>query len=172
MNGSLIHATTILDESIDQRFRETMAHVAAPVSVVTALGDEGPHGTTVSAFASLSMDPPMLLVSLDQGSQLLNIVRTTGKFGVNILSANQDRIARTFAQKGADKFDGVDWTASFGLPRLSGTVGWVACDSKKIIPGGDHMILLGHVVDVHSYSVPPLSYHARTFGTHLPHTAA
>lgn len=77
---------------LPDRFRKVMASVVTPVSVVTAMsggeGDGLPHRTTVSAFASLSMNPPMVLVSLDRASDLLALVRQTGRFGVNVLGAH------------------------------------------------------------------------------------
>src|SRR4051812_47150351 len=102
-------------------FREVMAGVCTPVSVVTAMADGIPHGTTVSAFASLSMDPPMVLVSLDRSSDLLAVVRTAGRFGLNVLSSSQSTLALRFARKGGvGKFAGVRWDIEAGVPRLPG----------------------------------------------------
>ena len=84
-----------------EEFRAVMAGVATPVSVVTTLTDGRPHGTTVSAFASLSMDPPMVLVSLDRGSGLLARLAVGGVFGVNVLGRDQAPLALAFARKGA-----------------------------------------------------------------------
>jgi flavin reductase (DIM6/NTAB) family NADH-FMN oxidoreductase RutF len=95
--------------TLQSAFREVMASVCTPVSVVTAVADDRPHGTTVSAFASLSMTPPMVLVALDRGSDLLAVVRSTGRFGLNVLGSDQCALASTFARKGPDKFAGVPW---------------------------------------------------------------
>jgi flavin reductase (DIM6/NTAB) family NADH-FMN oxidoreductase RutF len=147
-------------------FREVMAGVCTPVSVVTAMADGRPHGTTVSAFASLSMNPPMVLVSLDVGSDLLALVREGGRFGVNVLSSAQSALALTFARKGDTKFDGVTWELEHDLPRLAGAAGWLACEATELVPGGDHVIVLGTVVGAATTLAPPLTYHARVFGTH------
>lgn len=104
-----------------RQFRAAMAAVASPVAVVTAMDSERPHGTTVSAFASLSLTPPMVLVSLDNRSQLLAIIRRTGRFGINILGIHQAGLAAAFARPGADKFDDVIWSPSADLPRLPGS---------------------------------------------------
>ncbi|HET6393143.1 MAG TPA: flavin reductase family protein [Blastococcus sp.] len=102
------------------RFREVMADVATPVAVVTSTGHGVPHGTTVSAFASLSMEPPMVLVSLDRRSDLLALVRDTGCFGVDVLGATQSELALAFARKGGSgKFAGVRWEVDSDLPRLT-----------------------------------------------------
>lgn len=143
-----------------------MARVCTPVSVVTTLDGDRPHGTTVSAFASLSLDPPMVLVSLDRGSDLLAVVRTTGRFAVNVLGREQAETAVRFARKGADKFHGVDWQVKVGMPRLAGVCGWLCCDVSDLVDGGDHVIALGTVTAAEAYPGEPLTYHARTFGTH------
>lgn len=150
-----------------EAFREVMAGVATPVSVITAVSGDGvPHGTTVSAFASLSMDPPMVLVSLDRGSDLLALVRETGRFGVNVLGSTQSALALSFARKGPDKFATVDWTDDHGLPRLPGAPGWLACDVESLVEGGDHVVALGLVRAAATVDGAPLTYHSRVFGTH------
>lgn len=151
---------------LQEAFRYAMGNVATPVSIVTALEDDRPHGSTVSAFASLSMDPPMILVSLDRRSDLLDIIRRTGRFGVNVLGAHQAEVASRFAQKGVDRFADVDWTLDGGVPQLMGSAGWVACEVESLVDGGDHQIALGLVVSVAHRELPPLSYHNRRFGTH------
>jgi flavin reductase (DIM6/NTAB) family NADH-FMN oxidoreductase RutF len=155
---------------LQSSFRTAMASVCTPVSVVTTVEDGRPHGTTVSAFTSLSMTPPMVLVSLDRGSDLLSMVERTGTFGLNVLTSAQSGLALRFARKGADKFDGVAWSDDFGAARLGGEVqAWVACTVGAIVEGGDHMVLLGDVVSAEATETEPLTYHARTFGTHLRH---
>jgi flavin reductase (DIM6/NTAB) family NADH-FMN oxidoreductase RutF len=107
--------TTREDAGLQTAFRDVMAAVCTPVSVVTATVDGRPHGTTVSAFASLSMHPPMVLVSLDRTSELLAVVRSSGAFGLNVLGRDQSGLARVFAGKGgAEKFAGVPWELDSG----------------------------------------------------------
>jgi flavin reductase (DIM6/NTAB) family NADH-FMN oxidoreductase RutF len=144
-----------------------MAGVCAPVAVITALQSGLPYGTTVSAFVSLSMTPPMLLVSLDRGSGLLKVVVAVGRFGVNILGSDQSDLATNFAIKGGtEKFTGIDWHADAGVPRLYGTGGFLACRVAQIVDGGDHAVLLGDVLAADSADCAPLTYHRRCFGTH------
>ncbi|MEV6901589.1 flavin reductase family protein [Amycolatopsis sp. NPDC051372] len=149
-------------------FRDVMAGVATPVSVVTAFHEGSPHGTTVSAFTSLSMDPPMVLVSLDKTSRLLGLVRKSRRFGVNVLGAAQAETARSFAKKleMGEKFAGVDWQHDNELPRLAGVPGWLACTVSQEVEGGDHIVLFGQVVSASTVTAAPLTYHSRTFGTH------
>ncbi|TSD96896.1 flavin reductase [Gordonia rubripertincta] len=156
---------TVLDQ-VALGFREVMAKVCTPVAVITAFDDRRPHGTTVSAFTSLSMGPPMILVSLDRDSDLLAIIRRTGRFGVNVLAHDQADVAMRFARKGADKFDGVDWSDSAELPRLDGAAGWLGCTTASLVDGGDHVVALGNIVETGITSTAPLTYHDRVFGTH------
>lgn len=144
-----------------------MASVCTPVSVVTTMAGERPHGTTVSAFASLSMAPPMVLVSLDRESELLEMVRRTGVFGLNVLSSTQSGLALAFARKGgASKFADVSWDDDSGIPRLAGSAAFLVSDLADVVDGGDHVVLLGSVRAVEHSERPPLTYHQRTFGTH------
>jgi flavin reductase (DIM6/NTAB) family NADH-FMN oxidoreductase RutF len=150
--------TAQLETGIQHTFREAMASVATPVSVVTTTWEGDHYGATVSAFSSLSMDPPMLLVSLDRRSSLLTAIRSADRFGINILSAAQASTALQFASnRGTDS----------GLPRLDGAVSWLACDLVDSVQGGDHIIALGRVVSVETGEGTPLTYHRRVFGTHV-----
>ncbi|MFD5753202.1 flavin reductase family protein [Streptomyces sp. NPDC127033] len=147
-----------------------MTNVASPVAVVTTMDGRRPYGTTVSAFASLSLAPPMVLVSLDDRSHQLAIIRRTGRFGLNILSTHQAALAAAFARSGPDKFDDVVWSPSEGLPRLPDSAAWIAADVDDYIGAGDHTILLAQAVTAESAegNSSPLTYHQRSFGTHTP----
>src|SRR4051794_26966880 len=109
--------SSIIDRpDVGTSFRQAMGQVAAAVAVVTVLDDGAPHGTTVSAFTSLSMEPPMLLVSLDRSSTLLSKLSIGSIVGINVLAAHQDQIALRFARKGDDKFADVDWRVADRAP--------------------------------------------------------
>ncbi|MEU9336516.1 flavin reductase family protein [Streptomyces sp. NPDC048290] len=154
-------------DDLETVFRDTMAGVCTPVSVVTALSGEAPHGTTVNAFASLSMSPPMVLVSLAHTSELLGLIRQTGRFGLNILASDQAQLALTFARKGdAGRFTGVRWDIEDGVPRIAGTCGFLVCDVAELVSGGDHTVVQGFVRAAEAGAGAPLTYHLRSFGTH------
>jgi flavin reductase (DIM6/NTAB) family NADH-FMN oxidoreductase RutF len=155
-------------ETFLARFLDTMASVPSPVAVVTTYDAGAAHGTTVSAFCSLSARPPMILVSLDNGSRLLGHIRNSGRFGLNLLADDQSQLARRFASKADDKFNGIEHDLVAGVPLMSGTAGWVTCQFHAEVPGGDHTILLGAVTDAASADRAPLTYHARSFGTNVP----
>lgn len=151
---------------VNAPFRDVMSRVCTPVSVVTSLDGSRPHGTTVSAFASLSMDPPMVMLSLDRRSDLLALIRNTEIFGMNILSENQSELASTFARKGHDKFTSIEWEVSSSVPRLPNVSAFLACSVSTLVEGGDHIVVLGLVRTSIAGAAPPLTYHDRAFGTH------
>src|ERR1700761_7641406 len=121
-------------------FRDTLARVPTPVTVVTSHVDRKPHGTTVSAFSSLSLEPPMILVSLDLRSDLLKIIQNTGRFGVNVLASGQADLATAFARKGPDKFAGVAWYMDHGAPRLAGRGQWLLLRAAQANTPGGHPV--------------------------------
>lgn len=151
------------------RFKDVMAGVGGPVTIVTAFDEGAPHGTTVTAFASLSLDPPMVTVALSENSALLPKIVRSGRFGVNVLTASQQGLAARFARPGVDRFAGANWRTDDGLPRLAGCLGWIACDVTQAVRGGDHYLVLGAVKDAQrSGPDAPLIYADRAFGTLLP----
>lgn len=149
-----------------ERFKDVLGAVAAPVTVVTASDGSRPHGTTVSAFCSLSLEPPLVLVSLDEASDLLRLVRATGRFAINVLAEGQESLAAAFARKGADKFDTVDWTFDHGLPRLPDSRAYIACSVERMVEGGDHVVVMGLVEHAERAEKHSLVYCERAFGIH------
>ena len=148
-----------------ETFREALASVCTPVSVVSSHHDGRPHGTTVSAFCSLSLEPPLVLVSLARSSDLLAIVTQSRVFGINVLNHGQQDLAVNFARKGMDKFDGVDWELDRGVPRIIGAATWLVCKLEQLHEGGDHLIAVGLVEHAESGPGNPLLYRYREFGT-------
>jgi flavin reductase (DIM6/NTAB) family NADH-FMN oxidoreductase RutF len=144
-----------------EEFRAALGAYATGVTVVTAIGPNGPSGATANAVTSLSLDPPMMLACLDRGSRTLTSVREQGRFGVNALRAGQEELARRFAGKDAEaeKWEAVEWSESEGLPRLPGALLWVACELRDLIDGGDHLILTGNVLAAESQDGHPLLFH-------------
>jgi 3,4-dihydroxy-2-butanone 4-phosphate synthase len=129
-----------------RQMRDVMGHFATGVSVVTARDADGtPVGTTANAISSVSLDPPLLLACLAKSSETLAAIRETGRFGVNILAADQRHHSDRFAKKGEDvrshevDFDDHD----HGVPVLPGALATIACEVEAIHPAGDHEIVLG-----------------------------
>jgi flavin reductase (DIM6/NTAB) family NADH-FMN oxidoreductase RutF len=130
-----------------ERFRSVMGHFATGVTVVTVATDDGPVGMTANAVCSLSLEPLLLLVCFDNAARTLPAVREIGRFGVNVLAAGQEDLARLFASKRPEqeKFAGVAHTVHDGIPVIEGVLAWVGCRLERLIPGGDHTIGIGAV---------------------------
>lgn len=131
--------------------------------MITTEDEDGPHGTTVSAFCSLSASPPLVLVALDQRSNVLRKLRAASRFGISVLSEGQEEIAKHCATKDPNKFDGVPWNGRDGAPKIEGASSWFLCQLTVILPGGDHEIVVGQVIDCAASSAHPLVYHQRDF---------
>ncbi len=159
-----------------ETFLELVSGVCAPVTVVTTMTADGtPHGSTVSSFASLSLDPPLVSFALIRGTALLQHLQPGDRVGVNILGASQQELASTFARRRQGpglKFDGVTWSARAGLPYLPGSAGWTAGHVERHVDGGDHVLLVVLVDEAEATAAAPLVYARRVFGTHAPLAAA
>jgi flavin reductase (DIM6/NTAB) family NADH-FMN oxidoreductase RutF len=144
-----------------EQFRTALGAYATGVTVVTAIGPNGPSGATANAVISLSLDPPMMLACLDRDSRTLTSVRAQGRFGVNALAAGQEELARRFSGKDPEpeQWETVEWSESDGVPRLEGGLMWVACELRDLIDGGDHLILTGNVLAAESTDTQPLLFH-------------
>jgi len=139
-----------------------MALAPTAVTIVTAVEDGAPAGATANAVTSLSLDPPLMLACLDHGSRTLDVVRSSRAFGVSVLSAGQESLARAFASKAPHtaKFREVAWTEREGVPVLDGSIAWVACSVRDLHPGGDHEIAVGDVLAVGGEGGDPLVFWA------------
>ncbi len=148
-----------------ERFRAAMRGVPAPVTVIAALTATGAHATTVSAFSSLSLDPPLVLAALDGSSELLAtlVLHDRARFAVHVLGAGQEELARQCAEKRPDKLASVRWTEREGVPCIEGGVAWLACEVEDLVPAGDHVIVTGLVVATEVHAAPALAYRARRF---------
>lgn len=152
-------------------FIAAMGSVCTPVSVVTAMDEEAARGTTVSAFASLSAEPPMVLVSMDKRSRILPVILRRQAFGLNVLASDSQGLARNFASKKEDKFEDVDWLETPYGPRLKASTVWAGCHLSEAVEGGDHVVLFGLLKDTAIRPAPPLMYHLRQFGSFVPSAA-
>jgi flavin reductase (DIM6/NTAB) family NADH-FMN oxidoreductase RutF len=142
------------------QLRQAMALAPTAVTIVTTSGPGGPAGATANAVSSLSLDPPLMLACLDRGSRTLEIIRESAAFGVCVLGAEQEPLARAFASKAphTEKFREVEYSEREGVPILGGTVAWVACTLRELHPGGDHEIAVGDVRAVGAAGGDPLVF--------------
>jgi 3-hydroxy-9,10-secoandrosta-1,3,5(10)-triene-9,17-dione monooxygenase reductase component len=143
------------------RFRAAMGMLPTGVTVVTAGGPDGPAGATAGAVCSLSLEPMLILACLDRGSRTLLAVQAANRFGVNVLHAGQEQIARTFATKApvADKWAGIAWSERDGAPAIDGALIQVVCELRDVIAGGDHVIVTGEMTMLETNVGDPLVFH-------------
>ena len=129
-------------------FREVFGRFATGVAVVTSATRRAEGGMTANAVCSLSLDPLLALVCLENNARTLPIVREAGRFGLNVLAAHQEDVARVFASKlpESEKLEGVAHRFESGVPIIEGALSWVACTLRELIAGGDHTIAIGEVV--------------------------
>ncbi len=134
--------------AIDTRIqRGVMRRFATGVTVVTTGGPMGTHGMTANAVASLSLDPPLLLVAVDKRAHLLGHLKVNRCFALNILRLDQEDVSRRFALPGPKDFKGLDvFTDATGAPIIAGCLAHADCRVVEILPGGDHEIFLGEIV--------------------------
>ncbi|MFW6193512.1 MAG: flavin reductase family protein, partial [Gemmatimonadota bacterium] len=152
------------------RFRDVMGHLAGGVAVVTSLGRDGTaRGLTATAVCSVSMDPPLVLASVDRGSRTHGAIEASGFYAINLLSADQEELAVRFASKDPDKFRGLGvGAASTGAPVLEAGLAYLDCEVHREVAAGDHTLFVGRVeaAAVQGDDVgEPLIYHLGRYGT-------
>jgi flavin reductase (DIM6/NTAB) family NADH-FMN oxidoreductase RutF len=139
---------------IDPRdFRNALGTYATGVTIITAMAADGkPYGLTCNSFASVSLNPPLVLWSLGTFSQGMSTFQNASHFAVNVLGASQEALATRFAKSSEDKFAGVEWTAGLGnAPLFADSVANFQCRAANRYYGGDHVIFLG-AVEAYTYN--------------------
>lgn len=128
-------------------FRSVAGRFPTGVTVITAMATTGPVGFTCQSFTSLSLNPTLITFNVSRSSRTWPLIRETGAFCVNVLAAGQERMARLFAGRGADRFDGAEYTCAHGngSPRLAGATAWMDATIEEVCGGGDHLIVIGRV---------------------------
>jgi flavin reductase (DIM6/NTAB) family NADH-FMN oxidoreductase RutF len=148
--------------------RRVLGSFATGVTVVTGLGLDGPVGFSCQSFASVSLEPPLVLFCPSHTSRSWPLIRDSGKFCVNVLAEDQEDLCARFATTGADKFGGLDWHETQWGPSLDGVLSTVMCDVRNVHDAGDHDIVVGHVRELVLHrEVPPLVFYRGTFGLEL-----
>lgn len=141
-----------------------MGYLATGVTVVTSVDSGGqPAGSTANAVTSLSLDPPLLLVCFSRDSSTLRAIRCHGAFAVNVLAEPQRQLSMNFARRGpAAAWDGVRHRRGpTGSPCLDDVLATVECTVERMVPGGDHEIIIGRVrhVETNPAQATPLLYY-------------
>jgi flavin reductase (DIM6/NTAB) family NADH-FMN oxidoreductase RutF len=134
-----------------RQLRTMFAGFATGVTVVTVGGDS-PHGMTANAFASVSLDPPLVLVCIDHDARMHQALRRADAFAISVLAEHQEQVARHFASRhrphGRAQFAAVDWSPGnrTGAPLIDGALAWFECTVWCVYDGGDHSIFLGRLI--------------------------
>lgn len=145
-----------------RRLRDCFGHFATGVTVVTAQRGDFVHGATVGSFTSVSLDPPLVMVSLDRGSRICE--RLAGAaFGINVLATHQRELALHFAGRHSAPTATVTWERSDQAPRLAGCVAYLSCSPWACYDGGDHVMYVGEVQHFGFSGGEPLVFHRGTF---------
>ena len=147
-------------------FRSTLGRFASGVTVVTARDAEGrDHGMTVSAFASVSLEPPLVLACIDRAASMFELLRTTTHVGVNILAAPQEALSRRFASVADSPFDGVGFVrAASGVVLLDDVLAQLECRVHARHDAGDHMLVILAVESAAVTEQKPLLYFSGGYG--------
>lgn len=149
-----------------KEWRAAMGSFPSGVTVITTWDQDQPVGSTVSAFCSVSLDPPLLLVCLDNSNPILGPVQASGVFGVNILNDESGALALHFADPNQpDRFEGNPYRAiESGAPQLACAPVFIDCKVEQSHLAGDHHIIVGRGMRVeHASTHPPLLYHKGGF---------
>lgn len=143
------------------QFRQLLGRFATGVTVITArTAKSTPIGMTANSLASVSLDPPLVLVSVEKVHQMHAALSDTTHWVFNILSSEQEALSRRFAGTEPDRFLGVSYRENErGIPVIEGTVAHIECEKQAAVPGGDHTIFVGVVVGGDATDKRPLLYY-------------
>ncbi|GGI27283.1 MULTISPECIES: flavin reductase family protein [Bradyrhizobium] len=156
----MIDAGRAIATATPETFREVSRKWASGIAVVTAVDSHGAlFGTTMSAVVSLSISPLQYLICIDRKSNSLPAITSTGWFCINMLSSSQERIAMTFAKKGTDKFSAISYREGLNrLPIIQDVASYIICHLNSSFDGGDHVIIVGDVIEIGLHDASPLVY--------------
>ncbi|MGH9722087.1 MAG: flavin reductase family protein [Bryobacteraceae bacterium] len=144
-----------------QHFRRACSKFATGITILTVDDEAGtPHGMTVNSFTSVSLDPPLVLVCVDQQTRLMDYLREGIVIGVNVLNEHQQKLSTKFARSAQDRFEGVDWERGprLGAPILPDVLAALECVIVRVVEGGDHAICIAEARHVNWRDGQPLVY--------------
>ena len=143
------------------QFRQLLGRFATGVTVLTTRSLKGqPIGMTASSVASVSLDPPLVLISVDKAHDMHAALEIGTHFVLNILSAEQEELSRRFAGEEPDRFLGVSYRENErGIAVIEGVVAHIECEKRSAVPGGDHTVFIGLVIGGDATDRRPLLYY-------------
>jgi len=143
------------------QLRQVMGHFATGVTIITTFNKDGQmHGLTANAFTSVSLEPPLLLISVDKKAESYPAFEESKVFTVNILADEQESLSRKFAVSGGNKFEGVAYRkGGNGAAILDGTLAHIECTLYATYEGGDHTLYLGEIQEAEVREGKPLVFY-------------
>lgn len=165
--------SSLRDTAFDTRaFRRALGNFATGVTVVTAATEDGRKvGVTANSFNSVSLDPPLILWSIDKRSSSHEVFEAASHFAVNVLAADQIDLSNNFARPKDDRFAEIEFEAGEGgAPVFVDCSARFHCEKFQQVDGGDHWIMIGKVVAFDDFGRSPLLYHQGAYSMVLPHT--
>jgi flavin reductase len=145
----------------DLTFRQCLGHFATGVTVVTYEDAEGPQGVTVNSFTSVSLEPALVLVCIDNRSKSIPFL-TKQPFAINVLHHKQEDLAWHFAGRRSQNVT-AEWHLDGGPPLLAGSLAWLACTPWVQVQAGDHLIVVGRVTSFGARDHDPLCFYRGQF---------
>jgi flavin reductase (DIM6/NTAB) family NADH-FMN oxidoreductase RutF len=151
----------------DRHFRDALAQFATGVTVICARMADGRYtGFTANSFNSVSLDPPLIVWSLNLGATNLAAFEAADRYAINVLADDQIELARRFSRPHADRFAGVAYRiGAAGAPLIEGCVAWFECRHYARHRAGDHVLFIGEVETCERRTGPALLFHQHRFGT-------
>jgi flavin reductase (DIM6/NTAB) family NADH-FMN oxidoreductase RutF len=158
-----------LESDLQSGLKQAMRVYPQGVTVATTTGTSGPIGLTVSSFTSISLEPPLILISVAKGSVIHDLFREAEAYAINFLADDQKSVSDRFAgrTKAKDRFEGLGFTKGVtGSPIIDGVRVAIECRAWRVYEGGDHSILVGEVVSAKTFnSKRPLVYYSQQYTT-------
>lgn len=159
--------TVLVQRMEPAAMRRTLGRFTTGVTVVTTARGGDVHAMTANAFTSVSLDPPLVLVSVDHRTRMHALLPDTRRYGVSVLASDQERVAWHFAGRPLrDPGELFEWTGE--VPFVRGAIAHVGCSLHDEHPAGDHTLYLGRVEHLHSRPGEPLVFHGGAFGRLSP----
>ena len=146
-------------------FRRACGRFATGVTIASVIDRHGtPHGLTVSSFAAVSLEPPLVLICLGQQVTVIDAFRASERFGISVLGEEQRELSERFARKGHDRFTGISWhCGAHGAPLIDGALANMECEVHQRVTAGDHDIFVGRMLQAEVREGAPLIHFASRY---------
>lgn len=152
-----------------QELRRVMGEWPSGVVAITAMTSEGPVGMAMNSFTSVSLEPPLVGFFPGKSSSTWPLIRSAGRFCINILASHQEHISKTFARKDVDRFAETNWHQRSCGPGLEDAVAWIECELYDEYEAGDHTFVLGSVLELNTIDdAAPLVFHRGAYTALTP----